>query len=743
MKMNRLLLLAVAILTALFTAGATASDEIPLPSAGVSAEVATPHVTANLILSQGMYITGQPLTAVIHLKMEQDWHTYWVNPGEAGLATRVKWTFAKGSGDGIVPGDIQWPSPEIHAMGPIVTYGYAGDVYLPVTLDTSKAVFNSDLGQGILVVKATVKWLVCKDVCVPGKADLSLQIPVIIAATKSSTTVPDNGPAFMAQVMARMPKPAPFTVKANYGAGNLNFELPKGSLPEGATVYFFSATPSVVSAHQGDNGVKLAAAGDSQTLTFPLDQNGEKPEKVSGVFLVNGTTYYAIPETTIGTSAPSASTTTTAPTETATAAAPVAAAVGGGVDSGFAADASLTVVIGSALVGGLILNLMPCVLPVISLKVYALLRHAQEGATGGSKHPAWPQGLAFTAGVIVSFWVLAAILLIVRAAGRHVGWGYQLSSPLFVLFLVCLFFVIGLNLLGVFDVGGTLVGVDAQLSGKFTGTAASFWNGALATLASTPCSGPFMASSLGFAAQQSDFVAMLIFTSLAFGMALPFLLLTIFPKLLKFLPKPGAWMESFRQFLGFLMLLTTVFFAQAFSGLVGNDRTPWLLTLLVLLAMGAWVYGRWLQSSVLKSKTLPGLAFAVLLLFSVSMGTALVSTPEKDEWHGFSADLIQKSLKEGKPVFVDFTASWCINCKANELVAFSPASTQAAFADKHVVLVRADWSREDPEITEMLQKYKRDGVPLYLLFSPKNPDQPEILPQILTPGLVQDAVNRL
>jgi thiol:disulfide interchange protein DsbD len=405
--------------------------------------------------------------------------------------------------------------------------------------------------------------------------------------------------------------------------------------------------------------------------------------------------------------------------------------------------------LGCAFIGGLILNLMPCVLPVLSLKVFSLMKHAGENPKA-----AWIQGVAVTAGVVLSFWVLAGLLLALRAAGNQLGWGFQMQSPGFVLALIFLFFLLALNLFGVFELGSSLVGLDAKATGHLGGLASSFGNGALATLAATPCTAPFMGSSLGFAAQQPAPVALLIFTFLALGMATPYLLLTIFPGALRFVPKPGAWMEAFKQFMGFLLMATVIFLVYVFGALVGNEQVPWLLFDLLLVALAAWIYGSWATPArrpmvrfVAVIMALGWLGYAiywgVLLAKAAPEDTAAQRTAAAtaEGWQPWSQDAVDQALAQGRPVFVDFTAAWCLSCKVNEAVALETDAVKQAFAQKNVALFRADWTHSDPEISKALRQYNRDGVPLYLLYAPKNKDAPQVLPEVLTPGIVLDALN--
>ena len=396
--------------------------------------------------------------------------------------------------------------------------------------------------------------------------------------------------------------------------------------------------------------------------------------------------------------------------------------------------------------GGLILNLMPCVLPVLSLKVFSLMKHA------GDPKAAWKQGVAFTAGVVLSFWVLAGLLLALRAAGNQLGWGFQMQSPGFVLALIFLFFLLALNLFGVFEFGASLVGLDAKATSHSHGLISSFLNGALATVAATPCTAPFMGSALGFAAQQPAMISLLIFTFLAFGMATPYLLLTIFPGALRFVPKPGAWMEAFKQFMGFLLMAAVIWLVYVFGVLTGQNQVPWLLLALLLAGIAAWIYGRW--GTPVHSTPVRLAAFVLtlgLLGYAIHSGIVLArATPPKmsarsgaDVWQPWSADAVQQALAQNRPVFVDFTAAWCLSCKVNERVALETDAVQQAFKEKNVALLKADWTQPDPEISKALRQYNRDGVPLYLLYSPKNPGTPQVLPEVLTPGIVLEGLEKL
>jgi thiol:disulfide interchange protein DsbD len=532
-------------------------------------------------------------------------------------------------------------------------------------------------------------------------------------------------------------------------------------------MYFFPEQENVLGQEQG-----VATSGFLHQkvyaiwLSAALQQNGEKPDNISGVLVSDGPidgksraihfSSFSTKDSTVipamlenytsdqvSGGAPGAG---TAPATTSNATANSGADANEPVARRSTATtdfAALLPILGAAFVGGLILNLMPCVLPVLSLKVFALIRHAGE-------HPekAWRQGVAFTVGVVVSFWVLAGLLLALRAAGNQLGWGFQMQSPGFVAGLIVLFFLLGLNLFGVFEIGGSLVGVDAKAASHAGGGVSSFLNGALATVAATPCTAPFMGSALGFAAQQPAFVSMLIFTFLALGMATPYLLLTCFPQTLRFVPKPGAWMESLKQFMGFLLMGTVIFLVYVFGALTAPDAVPPMLFVLLCFSFLAWVWGRWGSGLLVRFVVLLLAAAVVLwlscLISAVGSRTGLSQITEaRDGWQDWSPEAVQATLAKGQPVFVDFTAAWCLSCKVNERVALGTDAVKKAFVDKNVALFRADWTHSDPVISQELQKFNRDGVPLYLLYSPKAPDAPQVLPEVLTPGIVLEALGKI
>jgi thiol:disulfide interchange protein/DsbC/DsbD-like thiol-disulfide interchange protein len=768
----------LACLAALLTGAPTlrASDPLPEPAGNHSATVTAPHVTAELITETSSLQIGKPFEVALHLHMDPDWHTYWINPGDAGLATTIKWTLPPGIQSA---GPIQWPTPEKHSMGPLTTYGYGGDVYLLTTFRPISAL--AGYLPHHLDIRAHVDWLVCQEACIPGKADLTVPLDF-----DNKPTAPDPArEAFFQAARDRLPVPnaswGNWGVTGAYRGDQLILHFTStGNLLPGGRLSFFVEQPNVVD----PKSIELQPDGGSvgpteMKMHVSLVQNGEKPDHLSGVLvsdqlIIQGTHHPIFGDhsaisiasfpVTGGTSPPSAASApvTTNASSAALPATPVAVgsnpSVTPGAPSSNPATAAtpypenatsssngptLAAVLGFAFLGGLVLNLMPCVLPVLSLKVFSLIRHA--GDHSGS---AWKQGAAFTAGVVISFWVLAGLLIVLESAGQHLGWGFQMQSPGFVLALTFLFFLLGLNLFGVFELGTSLVGLDAKATSHLAGLPSSFANGALAVLAATPCTAPFMGSAVGFAAGQPAFISLLVFTVLALGMAAPYLALTVFPGALRLVPKPGAWMEALRQFMGFLLMGTVIFLVYVFGALVGTDDVPMLLGTLLLAALAAWIFGRGTGPVHSSATRLVSTVAALLLLTgAIAEGARLThdvpdttASTASGGWQVYSPAAVQQALTTGHPAFVDFTAAWCLSCKVNEKVALDIDSTKKLFAQRHVALFRGDWTHSDPQITKTLREFNRDGVPLYLFYSSKNPTQPTVLPAVLTPDIVRDAV---
>ncbi|MEM9399883.1 MAG: thioredoxin family protein [Verrucomicrobiota bacterium] len=388
-----------------------------------------------------------------------------------------------------------------------------------------------------------------------------------------------------------------------------------------------------------------------------------------------------------------------------------------------------------AFVGGLILNLMPCVFPVLSLKIFGFVQQSGEDSLKTKIH-----GLVFALGVLLSFWVLAGGLLILRAGGAELGWGYQLQNPLFITFLAFMFFILALNMAGVFEIGTSLMNVAGKYQGA-GGHLDSFFSGVLATLVATPCTAPFMGASLGFAITQPPLVSMLIFTALGMGMATPYLILSFNPDWLKFLPRPGAWMEAFKQSMSFLLFGTVVWLTWVLGHQTNIDHILFFLIGLLLLALGAWIYGRWspMNRSV-RSRIISSVITVILIITSI--GVALPKTDKENLWQNYSPSLVEQLRSENKAVFVDFTAAWCLTCQVNKKTVLQTKDVVNKFKENQVELIQADWTKRDSQITQALEKLGRSGVPVYVLY-PKEGQEPVILPEILTKEIVIQELEKL
>jgi DsbC/DsbD-like thiol-disulfide interchange protein/cytochrome c biogenesis protein CcdA len=536
----------------------TAAFILALLAQGGPAAAGTPskHVQASLLAEVESIKPGRPFSVGIHLRMAEGWHTYWKNPADSGLPTRMAWTLPAG----FRAGPLQWPYPKRLPAPPLMSYGYEDEVLLPVEITPPGTLPPA----GEVRLSGRVNWLECQEACVPGRAELELVLPVREEAPRPAPAAA----ALFGETRRRLPVPAKgwgLEAAAAPGVLGLSFRPPRA--PGGA--YFFSDQPLVVDYPSPQT---LRRVGNSRRLDIVRAQNGALPGRLTGVLVVEeGTAPLAL--------------------EVDVPVSPLAALPSAGAASRLAAG-RLALALAFAFLGGLALNLMPCVLPVLSLKVMGFVHQA------GRAHRAWRHGVAFTAGVLFSFWLLAGLLLALRAGGERVGWGFQLQSPPFVAFLTALFLMLGLNLLGVFPLGESLIGA-ANLTRGWTGLPSSFGSGALATLVATPCTAPFMGSALGFGLSQPPGVSLLVFTALALGMAAPYLVLSLNPRLLAFVPRPGAWMEGFSQLLGFLLLATVLALVWLFGRLTGVDAMARLLAGLLTLGLAAWIYGRGAASSLL------------------------------------------------------------------------------------------------------------------------------------------------
>ncbi len=677
-----------------------------LTGMALAVPVKTPHVEAELIARDTAFQPGSSVQLALRLKIVNHWHTYWQNPGDSGLPTKLKWTLPAG----YEAAPIVWPHPQKLPLGPLMNFGYEGEVLHLVSIS---APANAKPGEKI-TFKAKADWLVCNDVCIPESADLSLTLPV-------AATTPGADPRWQAAFQnAQAMLPIKVEGKARAQIDGKRLVITLSDAPSAQGVMFYPYAGDLI-----ENAAKQELQGS--TLVVPLaDPVGKDWKTIDGVLVAESGWGPWNKGKAIAISAP----------VTYGAAPGVAQKTPANASTG--ADIGLIAALVSAFIGGLILNLMPCVFPVLGIKVMGFLNHSRSEPQLMRR-----QGLAFFAGVVVSFWGLAGLLIGLRAAGESVGWGFQLQSPVFVVLLATLFLLMALNLAGIFEMGLSVQtaagGLEAQAGGKNVMIEA-FLSGVLATVVATPCTAPFMGAALGFTLAQPAYVSLLVFTAVAIGMAVPVTALSFFPRWLSYLPRPGAWMETFKQFMAFPLLLTVVWLAWVLGAQLGNDGVARLLAGLVLVAMAAWLYGRWQGAHFWRA-----LVIAVL----VGIGGVAVAWPEAAPaagasahndgvWEPYSAARIAELRAQGKPIFIDFTATWCITCQVNKRVAINRPEVEKRFAELGVVRMKADWTLQDKAITDALAAFGRNGVPLYVYY-PKS-GEPQVLPEVLTPALILDAI---
>jgi len=661
-------------------------------------------VEAGLVPAVAGLQPGHPFDVALRLVHDPQWHTYWSFPG-TGLPTTIRWTLPPGW----KAGDIQWPVPHVltDSTHKIIGNGYDGEVFLLVALTPP-----ADLVPGSSVtLQANVDWLMCHDVCMPGKAALELTLPVV-----GGPPPPDPvwGPK-LAAARAALPR-APDgwqTSAARFGnTVSLSVRPPDGQAIAPGDLHFFSEDGLVAF----DQPQTAMAGGRAVELKLPVDPDGPKDAtRLRGVLaLAKG----SVPGIAIDVPFSAAASSTLA-------ARPSPAAAGG-----------LLGTLALAFIGGLILNLMPCVFPVLGIKILGFVNQS-----GADRRKVTMHGVTYALGVLASFWLLAGVLIALRAGGGELGWGFQLQEPAFVFVLSVLLLVFALNLSGLFEFGLSATGVGAGLQAK-SGYSGSFFTGVLATVVATPCSAPFLAPALGVALTLSAFESITVFTAIALGLSVPYLLLSIFPQAVKLLPRPGAWMETFRQVMAFPLYATVGYLLWVLAAQAPDTGLLKIFFGLVLVAMGVWAYGRWTQPGASAGRRRIGFGLgAVLLTAGVLLGYPS-RAPTDIMWDKWSPETVARLRGEGRTVYVDFTARWCATCQSNKAIVFSSDRVRAELKRRGVVLLRADWTNKDPQITETLASFNRSAVPFDLIYAPGRTD-PIILPELLTPDIVLKALAEL
>ena len=691
--------------------------------------VATDNVKARLVSEVATVGPGQTFWVALELEIRDGWHTYWRNPGDSGEPTKLAWQLPPG----FSAGDIVWLTPHRFEIAPLVNYGYAKHAVHLVQITAPK-----DLKAGTPVsLAAKASWLVCSDVCIPEDANLQLSLPVSAQAGGADPSAATLFTAARSELPSAQPAPTSARIQGDKLIITLGQEW-------GATL---SQISSLAFYPYDEGGIEYATP---QTLTRSKDavdlamKVGYQPPKagaIRGVLVVteqNGTQTDTVPIEIAADFSGAGADVKAGPRF-----APIAQS--NSARSNKEPEHSLPTLLLFAVLGGLILNLMPCVFPVLSIKALNVMEQAK-------KHPAAvrAKGLVFAAGVIVSMLCLAGVLLMLRAGGEQLGWGFQLQSPLFVTLLVYLLLAVGLNLSGVFEVGGGLAGVGDNLT-QGDSYSASFFTGVLATLVATPCSAPFMAPAVGAALTQAPFNALCIFAALGVGISLPFVLLSFAPWMRRVLPKPGAWMDTLKQVFAFPFYATAAWLLWV----VAQETSPFglgaALAGSILVALAAWSFQKSRSSAGGGRVTVIATAVISLLLAiflpirfadvaAAAPGETAQAKPGDDVWQPYSAARVAELNAAGRPLLVNFTASWCLTCLVNERNAFSDAAVQEIFRDKKVTLMKGDWTNRDPAITKALAAFGRAGVPLYVVYNSKpGATEPVVLPQIITAGVVRSA----
>jgi thiol:disulfide interchange protein/DsbC/DsbD-like thiol-disulfide interchange protein len=690
-----------------------------------------PHVIAELLSEHEGVTAGIDHSFALKLTIDPKWHVYWKYAGDSGSAPKLYWSVNGSS----IDANIQWPAPERLPVGPLVNYGYSSEVLLISNLPIPPDVTEK------ISVSLDAEWLVCKEECIPGNGFFEIELPVIeeeLPSRSPSAALfdsyrekhPTSGADLKISIQDQDPESLLVRFKNLSNVEELTF------FPDSSGTIINSAPQT------------YAVVDDDILLSLKRPQNLPAPRDLSGVITKR-------PAFQDGSSAKQISvslkelTTPLAPDE----------------------KNEITTffwILLAAFLGGMILNLMPCVFPVLSIKILSFMKKAGKDPRQVQRH-----GLAFGGGILVSFWVLALLIRILREAGEKLGWGFQLQNPTFVACLVLLLIAVAMNLFGVFEFGSSIQRISGSLDKDGETYGNSFLSGILATVLATPCTAPFMGGAVAYGIQASLPTSILVFTLLALGLATPYLVLSYHPRLLSALPKPGAWMETFKELMGFPVLLTALWLLWVFDKQSSHDSLLALLLAMILFAFALWIYGKLCPPTASRKREIGGMIFLIsALAFCLWIGLPTRTPPvpierlaeavsptapqskvdapspkEADrygqQWYHYTPTIVKTLQEAGRPVYVDFTAAWCITCQVNKRVVFGSEKVRQTLKAKNVALVKGDWTNEDPVITEALQEFDRLGVPLNVLYSPDTTEDPVIFPSVLTAQRVLDELERL
>ena len=664
------------------------------------------HLTAEMTSLRPQIAAGGAVEAGLVLTLDEHWHVYWKNAGDSGEPPKITWTLPPG----ITADPMQFPPPQRLPLGPLMDFGYESEVAFPVLLHAA-----AGTKPGKVHLDAQVSWLVCAAQCLPGKAHLGLDLEVVSGPLPEPPLVGALGAAIKS-----LPQPLPPNMRASAVASPKAIGLTVQTGSRGTATQFFPADPDQIE-NAAAQGVEPLGDGARLVLTRASD-SAALPKNLSGVIeFEDGPAYELTVPLIPGTVAP------------AVAAKRGISAIGAAAGAG---SATLLSELALAFVGGLLLNLMPCVFPVLFLKGLALVN-----SSGETKRTQRLHGLTYTAGILVSFWAVVAVLLTLRAGGRQIGWGFQMQSPGFVAILAALVFFLALSLAGQFELGLSLTSAGGNLAQK-QGFAGSFFTGVLATVVATPCMGPFLGAAIGFALAQSILTTFFVFTALALGLALPYLLLTLQPRWTTILPRPGAWMEVLKQLTAVPLFATAIWLTWVYGQLYtggdsadGLNRMAMLLLSFLVLAIAGWALGRW------AARWGSGIAAVLLIVLALAIPLRPKSV-EAEAWQPWTPATFAAARASGDPVFVDFTAAWCLSCKVNEAAVLHSSDIEGRLAKGHFQLLKADWTQYDPRITAELASVHRSGVPTYIIYPAGKDSEPDVLPELLTKDLVSKAIEK-
>ncbi len=690
------------------------------------------NVQARLLLSAKQVRAGEIAMAGIHLTMAPGWHTYWRNSGDSGAPTTITWSLPQG----VSAGEIQWPLPEKFAESDLTTYVYTQEVVLLVPLSLS-----TNLPPGNLELKAKVSWLACEKLCIPGDAEVKADLAI------ANATQPSADANVIAAWQKRLPKKDPgLQAKARWDqppVGDTRPVILEATLPTTPASWDFFPSSSDQYEVQAKTDA-LPPEGGTARLRKVVKKSGEAwPKQLPGVFAVvtakgQAPTGYEV----------------NLPVEALkeTRASSQRSASGTGEVLQLPKQSLATMLL-FAFLGGMILNIMPCVLPVIALKILGFVKESQAAPRKVRR-----LGLLYGVGVLVSFLALALLVIVVKAAGHEAGWGMQFGNPEFLVVITVLVTLVALNLFGVFEVnpGARVLGTASELASQSGGLGA-FFNGVLATILATPCTAPFLSIALGFAFAQSAPIIVLVLLTVGLGLATPYVVLSWQPAWLKLLPKPGPWMEKFKVAMGFPMLATAFWLFMLTPVHYGRNRVFWLGLFLILVALAAWIYGEFVQ----RGRRRKGLAAGIVILLVAASysfvlegqlrwraplaptesANSLQESPEGIEWRRWSPEAVAQARANGRPILVDFTADWCATCQANKRVSIEIPSVRAKLKEIKAVALLGDYTSLPPAITTELKRFGRAGVPLVLVYPKEASRPPIVLPEILTPGIVLKALT--